>query len=62
MIKMLQGGLCFPYNHFQGFPSGPVVKNSAANAGDMVREDPMSNYTSVSQLLSLCSRARECNY
>ena len=49
-----------------GFPSGAVVENPPANAGDMGSipgpgrsHMPRSNKARVPQLLSLCSRARE---
>ena len=48
------------------FPGGAVVKNPPANTGDMGSSPgpgrshmPWSNEARVSQLLSLCSRARE---
>ena len=50
----------------QGFPSGAVVKNPPANAGDMGSipgpersHMPRSNWAYVPQLLSLRSRAHE---
>ena len=49
-----------------GFPAGPVVKNPPANEGDMGSIPDLGrsymlqgNQASVSQLLSLCSRAWE---
>ena len=48
------------------FPGGAVVKNLLANVGDAGSSPgpgrshmPRSNYAHASQLLSLCSRARE---
>ena len=54
------------YLNWRDFPGGTVVKNLPANAGDMGSSPgpgrshmPQSNWARASQLLSLCSRARE---
>ena len=50
----------------RGFPGGAVVESLPANAGDMGSSPglggshmPQSNWAHASQLLSLCSGARE---
>ena len=51
---------------FSGFPGVSAVKNPPANAGDTSsipgQRRSLMPQSSVSQLLSLCSKARSCDY